>query len=327
MPVQSKSVLIVDDSAFARRKSREALEKLGYAVAEAASGYEALEKGAELKPAVVLLDLVMAGMGGAETLVRLRELLPDVRVIIATADTQESTAALVRAHGAIAVLKKPLTLAQLAPALASAFTPSERQTGDALKDRLAGVINTGYARAAEALSQMTGEPITLAAPSITICPAQEIAAHLASEFGRDVACVNQTFSGPVSGNAMLLIDSDAARTLAGLLENAGAADTLDDRTREMIAEVGNVMLSACIGVFGNLLRVQIGFAVPRLRIDTAGAILQSMSAEQEKLQHTVLVKTQFTVHSKHVHGYFVVLLGVASLNRLRLALETLAPSA
>lgn len=67
-------------------------------VAEAASGREVLERVPQTGPDVILLDLEMPDMDGVETLIALREVAPEVRVLIFTAfDTDERILAAVRA--------------------------------------------------------------------------------------------------------------------------------------------------------------------------------------------------------------------------------------
>lgn len=112
------TVLIVDDSSLARRMLRQHLEALNFTVIEAADGTEALESFFLHRPDLVILDMVMTGMYGTEVLAKLIELQPDVRVIIATADIQTSTAEQVRAAGAKAILNKPIVRQQLADAVA-----------------------------------------------------------------------------------------------------------------------------------------------------------------------------------------------------------------
>ena len=65
-------ILIVDDSALARRSSRRVLEAAGYPVIEAEDGMSALEQYFVHKPSLVILDLVMKGMFGLDVLARLR---------------------------------------------------------------------------------------------------------------------------------------------------------------------------------------------------------------------------------------------------------------
>lgn len=102
------NILIVDDSSLARRTTRQALEERGYAVEEASDGAQALERYFLHRHNVVILDMVMEGMYGLEVLSKMREVNPDVKVIVATADIQQSTQDQARAAGAAAFITKPL---------------------------------------------------------------------------------------------------------------------------------------------------------------------------------------------------------------------------
>ncbi len=67
-------------------------------VGEASNGYEVIERGRELSPDVILLDLEMPELDGVETLRRLRILCPDVRVLVFTAfDTDDRIVGAVQA--------------------------------------------------------------------------------------------------------------------------------------------------------------------------------------------------------------------------------------
>ena len=100
-------ILIVDDSALSRRTLRRILEGADYEVAEADDGMAALEVYFLEKPRLVLLDLVMKGMYGLDVLVKLREMDPDARVVVASADIQSSTRKLVDEAGALGFIHKP----------------------------------------------------------------------------------------------------------------------------------------------------------------------------------------------------------------------------
>lgn len=100
-------ILIVDDSALARRTLRQILESAGCEVAEAEDGLSALEKYFLEKPDVVLLDLVMRGMYGLDVLEKLREMDPAAKVVVVSADVQTSSHELVDQAGAKAFINKP----------------------------------------------------------------------------------------------------------------------------------------------------------------------------------------------------------------------------
>jgi two-component system chemotaxis response regulator CheY len=104
----SGKVLIVDDSGLARRRVRGILEAAGYDVIEAEDGMSALERYFVAKPDLVVLDLVMKGMYGLEVLTKLREMDPEARVIVVSADVQTSSHEMVEDAGAVGFLMKPV---------------------------------------------------------------------------------------------------------------------------------------------------------------------------------------------------------------------------
>lgn len=108
------NVLVVDDSSLARRMMRRMLEELGHTVEEAADGASALERYFLKRPDIVMLDMVMTGMYGLDVLAKMRELNPDVRVIVASADIQTSTRDKAREAGAAAFVNKPVNPKELA---------------------------------------------------------------------------------------------------------------------------------------------------------------------------------------------------------------------
>jgi len=71
------TVLVVDDDASAREYARSLLEGSGFSVAEAADGEAALEKVNRSMPECIVLDLVMPGLSGFDTLRTLRKDHPD----------------------------------------------------------------------------------------------------------------------------------------------------------------------------------------------------------------------------------------------------------
>ena len=110
-------VLVVDDSALARRSLRQILETAGCEVIEAEDGLSALERYYLERPDVVLLDLVMRGMYGLDVLHKLRELDADVRIVVVTADIQSSSQELAEQAGAKAFINKPFDRSEILGAL------------------------------------------------------------------------------------------------------------------------------------------------------------------------------------------------------------------
>ena len=115
-------ILIVDDSALTRRTLRQILETSGYEVIEAEDGLAAMERYSLEKPDVVMLDLVMRGMYGLEVLEKLRELDPDARIMVVSADIQSSSRELAEQAGARGFVNKPFDKPEIIAALEHVLT-------------------------------------------------------------------------------------------------------------------------------------------------------------------------------------------------------------
>jgi chemotaxis protein CheC len=184
-------------------------------------------------------------------------------------------------------------------------------------DALTELINIGFARTAASLSDLTGQRVMLDVPQVRIHPINELPATLAGFVDGEVATVHQIFTGPVAGDALLLLDSGGAVVLANLLTNEQApAPRLDASAREVLTEVGNILLNACLGVFGNLLQVQVSFSIPRLHLESLNSVLTSLIIGKEELRYALVVYTSFQMRASEVTGYLIIVLGVASLDRL-----------
>ena len=99
-------ILVVDDSAYSRKKARLALKNEGYEIVEAKNGREGLDKMAEHSPDCVLLDLLMPEMDGFEVLEDPQSQNSSIPILVVSADIQESTMSRVFELGAKDMLNK-----------------------------------------------------------------------------------------------------------------------------------------------------------------------------------------------------------------------------
>ena len=87
----AKNILICDDAAFMRMVIKDILTKNGYTVVgEAENGAKAVEKYAELKPDLVLMDITMPEMDGIQALKKIKEADPSATVIMCSAMGQQA---------------------------------------------------------------------------------------------------------------------------------------------------------------------------------------------------------------------------------------------
>jgi len=107
--LEMATLLIVDDEPNILGTLRRALELEGYAVEVAVSGRVALDKARARAFDAVLLDVAMPEMDGLETLKALRELSPDLPVMMMSGNSTLATAVSATKLGACDFLEKPLT--------------------------------------------------------------------------------------------------------------------------------------------------------------------------------------------------------------------------
>ena len=110
-------LLISDDSKLLRKKLRAELESLGCEVIEAENGKEAILKEMNEKPDGVILDIVMPEVGGIEALQVIREVSPEVPVVmLSSAGTPQKLMQTLK-MGAIDFIQKPYTSEQIKKAV------------------------------------------------------------------------------------------------------------------------------------------------------------------------------------------------------------------
>jgi len=116
------TVLVIDDDDLVRRSAKRLLKMLGYRSLLAEGGSEGLELFTEHRESIdaVVLDLMMPGMDGEETFLRLREIDPKVRVLISSGFTDEDTSDRLIRAGAMGFLEKPFDFDAFAHEIAAA---------------------------------------------------------------------------------------------------------------------------------------------------------------------------------------------------------------
>jgi len=112
-----KRILVVDDDRFVRGGLMEILTTKGYEVDTAEDGFEALKQVEEEDFDLILLDLIMPGISGVETLSRILRKKPLANVIAMTAYSEQAVVAKAMSEGAKRCFLKPMDIELLEDAL------------------------------------------------------------------------------------------------------------------------------------------------------------------------------------------------------------------
>jgi two-component system cell cycle sensor histidine kinase/response regulator CckA len=111
----SGTILLVDDEDPVLDIGVMMLEKIGYTVLEAKGGREAVEiyEANKDKIDLVILDMIMPDMGGGETYDRMKEINPDVKVLLSSGYSIEGEATEILERGCDGFIQKPFNLRDL----------------------------------------------------------------------------------------------------------------------------------------------------------------------------------------------------------------------
>ena len=190
------------------------------------------------------------------------------------------------------------------------------------RDAVTELINIAFSRAAASLSHLTNCRVDLEVPEVSMHRIDEISQAVGEFVSGEVATVHQVFTGPVAGDAFLLLNFEGAVHLVELLTGSQPnRRSLGASEREVVTEVGNILMNACLGVFGNLLHVRFSFSVPRLSLDDLTGMVQSLVVDDDQLQHALVVGARFRMRGSEVTGCLVLVLGISSFELFVQAVE------
>ena len=111
-------ILIADDHPVFRKGLRALLTSMPTTelVGEATNGEEAIRLAEELQPDVILMDVVMPGMNGGETYDRLKQIDPEIKVLLSSGYSIDGQATHILSRGCNGFIQKPFGMMELSAA-------------------------------------------------------------------------------------------------------------------------------------------------------------------------------------------------------------------
>ncbi|HEY9627573.1 MAG TPA: hypothetical protein V6C84_09750 [Coleofasciculaceae cyanobacterium] len=191
-------------------------------------------------------------------------------------------------------------------------------------DAITELINIAFARTAKSLSDITGFHVMLDVPAMRLDPLGDLIPQLAFQMeNQKIATIQQTFTGQLSGTAMLVLDYNTAVEITDLVTVGYTPHRhcLDHASCEVLTEVGNILLNACLSSLGNLLKLRVCFSMPRLQLHTLESISAALTLNAMGHHYTLSVCTQFRLQNVAIKGYLILVLEETALAHLLSSLD------
>ncbi len=185
------------------------------------------------------------------------------------------------------------------------------------QDALVRLMQQSIARASAALSTLLGQPIELHASDVRVLRLNELPSFLAARLDGELINVHMTVEGALECAAALLFSSQSAAEFVHLLTRQPTTpQSLTISQREVLHEVGNILLNACLGFLGNHLGVKLTYNLPHLDIDDLSMLLAHFSSATHENRLVILARNVFQLNTGSATGYSIIMLNKESLNRL-----------
>ncbi|HEY8860829.1 MAG TPA: sigma-54 dependent transcriptional regulator [Candidatus Limnocylindria bacterium] len=138
-----KTILVADDDASIRSLLKQLLADEGFAVHEASTGIEVVDKVKELSPDLVIMDVRMPELDGIEALARLKSTNPKTAVLIMTAFGSSNAAIRAMELGAFDYITKPFELDKISHSVKRVLDYQDlTQEVEVLRDEISSLVQT-----------------------------------------------------------------------------------------------------------------------------------------------------------------------------------------
>jgi chemotaxis protein CheC len=192
-------------------------------------------------------------------------------------------------------------------------------------DLLQEIMNIAFGRAAADLAEFIDIFVVLSVPQIKLLQIYDLPRHLQEEIKEfdKVSVVQQSFWGKFKGNAFLVFPAGSGKSIVSLFDNENMFFQMEpslEMEKDTFLEIGNILISACIGKIAELLGDVITYSPPRVVIDQSlrGVVYDNMN-DPDNL--AIVLRTLFEFNQKNVSGYMFIITKQESFAWLKAALH------
>lgn len=254
-------ILVADDSILTRTMLKNILLENGHQVIEAVDGNDAIAKYLEVKPDLVLMDLVMPEKDGLTAIKDIIDKDSSAKIIVCSADVQDFRVSEAIEAGASDYITKPFDKDKITNIADNCLQTSALQEvrGDVLTERaiMKDFVKNGIVRAIQALSKMAGKTVKVSISDFRLIQATEIPEYVGTKF----IGVNYNLSGSNTGCAALLIPEQSATEIVSIMMGEDVSGH-DDVVHSVFNEMGNVFINSFLSTFSDLLDIKVTFGAP-----------------------------------------------------------------
>jgi len=181
-------------------------------------------------------------------------------------------------------------------------------------DALTEIFNHGVGAAANALSELAGEEVTLSVPRVEEASKREITDRMASDGANRVCAVRQGFSGVITTEALLMFPMEQSFQLVQMMVGETVPlEQFSEMEQESLAEIGNILLNSVLSSVADMLGIEFEGSLPQVELGPSVNVL----CPTGDLDSVILsLQINFEIASRQIQGYLIFLLDLESSEML-----------
>lgn len=183
------------------------------------------------------------------------------------------------------------------------------------RDLISEIVNIGVGKGSASLSKMLNERVILTVPYVNILKFDELRPEFQKFSDHEVDVVELEFKGIFEGLANIIVPCNSARELTSVILKMEDQAEVEAVRESVMVEIGNIILNAVMGAFGNLFNQSLDYNIPKSYQGDVNSIFQNL--DSAKFNEVLLCKTNFEVDSRNIRGEIVIMYEISSLNKLK----------
>jgi len=197
------------------------------------------------------------------------------------------------------------------------------------KGVLQEVMNIAFGRAAADLAKVIDIFVVLSIPEIKLMRGKDLFDYLIKEGKVSIPfhTIEQSFSGRISGHAVLVLPFESGEKLSSLFEQEEDIfeEEMQQTNEDILLEIGNILTGACVGKFVELLKDLVTYSPPRINTErlSDGEVVRKLVHPESRV---ISITTQFSFKEQNIDGFLFLVTDQESFLWLKKALNNFMES-
>ena len=187
-------------------------------------------------------------------------------------------------------------------------------------DALQEVTNIAMGQAGSSLAGILGVFVNLSVPRIRVLDVQTIGQAITDMVGpeKEITAARQSFHGTMRGEALVIYDQEGCMDLADLM---GYEEQLEAGTeRELLLDVSNVLVGACLGGIAELLGASLTYSAPSIMAERI-PVARLIDPKKMTWNYALVVEINFTLEARNFTSHLTFLMPEESIHSMGEALD------